>query len=423
MDGVILHGTFASQEGKRVAVAKFTSHEGFGGRPASSEALNPHGLRSIGSRAMGQAMLRGAERWLIPYLKRERHRLRMNSHEPVHACIAVCDHFEPLHDTDQAGALQAIGDWQSQWPKLVQEFRDSSGRGPRHSFFYPIEQYQSDLLAPLAALCGQTGSEVEVHLHHDGDTEASLTEKLNQGITDLTRHGLLTRDADGQARYAFIHGNWALDHSHPSGRKCGVRNELEVLRRTGCYADLTMPAAPDPCQTSTLNQVYYGHEDGRPKSHDHGQPVHVGKTAALRDRMDELLLVQGPLGLNWRSRKWGVVPRVENGEVARNSPPTMNRLQLWLELCPRVKGGPPWVFIKLHTHGGIRRNYDMLLGAPARRFYQGLAELVQKEAGFRYHFVTAREMVNLIHAAEDGKAGAPTEWFDYRYGRPPVIGE
>jgi hypothetical protein len=367
-------------------------------------------------------MLRGAEQWLWPYLTRERHRVSITPEKPLHACIAVCDHFEPLHDTDHGGALRALADWRTAWPKMVADYRDSSGRGPRHTFFYPIEQYHPEILDPLANLCAHTGSEVEVHLHHDGDTETTLTEKLLQGARDLSQHGLLSRDAAGRPCYAFIHGNWALDNSHPSGRKCGVSNELAVLKRTGCYADLTLPSAPDPCQVPVLNQVYYAREDGLPRSHARGIPVSARQTAPLRERDDHLLLVQGPLGLNWRRRKWNVLPRVENGEVAGNNPPSVIRLRLWLELCPRVQNGASWVFIKLHTHGGISKNYNMLLGQAARRFYEGLGAFARQTPGFHHHFVTAREMVNLIHAAEDGKNGDPLEWLSYRHSPPPNLG-
>lgn len=346
--------------------------------------------------------------------------MRITPDQPLHACIAVCDHFEPLHHTDKAGALRAIVDWQTAWPGLVESHRDSSGRGPRHTFFYPVEQYDPDLIAPVAALCAQTGSEVEIHLHHDNDNEASLTALLQKGVQDLAQHGLLSRGADGVAKYAFIHGNWALDNSRPDGRWCGVSNELDVLKRTGCYADLTLPSAPDACQTRTINSVYYAKEDGCAKSHDHGILVEAGKTALLRE--NHLLLVQGPLGLNWSRRKWGLVPRLENGDLTGANPPTLQRARLWLEFCPRVKNGAPWVFIKLHTHAGIPRNYRALLGDPARRFYDALAGLSRDVPGFHHHFVTAREMVNLVHAAEDGKTGSPAEWLDYRHGKPPVLG-
>jgi len=367
-------------------------------------------------------MLRGAQQWLLPYLRFRRHSACVSPDQPLHACIAVCDHYEPLHDTDLAGAERTVAHWQATWPRLVDEHRDSSGRGPRHSFFYPIEKYEPTLLAPLAELCHRTGSEVEIHLHHDGDTEATLTAKLEKCVADFASHGHLSRDASGRAKYAFIHGNWALDHSHPSGRKCGVPNELEVLRRTGCYVDMTLPSAPDPCQTSTINAAYYAREDGLPKSHDRGTPVEAGQTAPLRDKADHLLLVQGPLGLNWQRRKWGLIPRLENGDASGSNAPSIERLRLWLELCPRVKNGAPWVFIKLHTHGGISKNYTTLLGDPMRRFYADLAAMAKSMPGFHYHFVTARELTNLVHAAEDGKTGSPAEWLDYLHARPPVLG-
>ena len=34
----------------------------------------------------------------------------------------------------------------------------------------------------------------------------------------------------------------------------------------------------------------------------------------IRDDAARLLLVQGPLGLNWRWRKWGVLPKVEKSK-------------------------------------------------------------------------------------------------------------
>ncbi|WP_442975509.1 hypothetical protein, partial [Salmonella enterica] len=83
--------------------------------------------------------------------------------------------------------------------------------------------------------------------------------------------------ATGQAQWGFIHGNWALDNSHPNGWCCGIDNELIVLREEGCYVDYTLPAAPDPCQTRTINQIYYAADDPtKPKSHDTGVRVKVG---------------------------------------------------------------------------------------------------------------------------------------------------
>ncbi len=364
-------------------------------------------------------MIRALDRWLPSYLLRSRQRPAATPEQPLRVFIAVCDHFEPFHDTDKAGALKALSDWAERWPPLVAAHRDHSGRGPRHTFFYPIEQYDEAVIARLAALCQQTGSEVEVHLHHEDDTAASLTAQLELGLRQLAGHGLLSRDAAGRPRYGFIHGNWALDHSHPAGKHCGVPDELAVLKATGCYADFTLPSAPDPSQIRVINSIYYAREDGAPASHARGVPVAAGKTAPLAEQADQLLLVQGPLGLNWARRKLGLIPRIENADLTGANPPTLERFRLWTRLCPVVANGPPWVFVKLHTHGGISRNYHTLLGEPAQRFHRDLAAAAAADPALKYHYVTAREMVNLIHAAEQGAQGEPAAFYDVGLTPPP----
>ena len=365
-------------------------------------------------------MIRALDRWLPSYLLRSRRRPQGTPDQPLHVFIAVCDHFEPFHDTDKAGALKALADWQERWPTLVEAHRDSSGRGPRHTFFYPIEQYDADIIAQLAILCQRTGSEVEIHLHHANDTEATLAAQLQDGIRLLSSHGLLSRAPDDQPRYGFIHGNWALDNSHPQGKHCGVDNELAVLKATGCYADFTLPSAPDPSQIRLINSIYYAHEDGKACSHARGIHVQSGSSQHLSASPDHLLLVQGPLGLNPRRRKFGLIPRIENADLTGANPPTVDRFQLWTQLCPFVQNGPPWIFVKLHTHGGISRNYHTLLGDPAHRFHSDLATHARENPALRYHYVTAREMVNLIHAAETGNVSNPAKAFDALLSPPPM---
>ena len=38
---------------------------------------------------------------------------------------------------------------------------------------------------------------------------------------------------------------------------------------------------------------------------------------------------------------------------------------------------------------------------------------------FILHYVTAREMVNILHAAEDGHGGKPNQFRNYRYHMRP----
>jgi hypothetical protein len=365
-------------------------------------------------------MFRALDLWLPAWLNRE-----LTPQSPFgirHVMLCVCDHFEPFHDTEKAGALARMATWRREWPRLAGEFKDADGQPPKHTFFYPIEQYDSDVLETLAELCSASGSEAEIHLHHDRDTAENLRTTLLRGKDRLAGHGLLARDADGTVRYGFVHGNWALDDSHPHGRYCGVRGELAILRETGCYADFTLPSAPDRTQTRTINSLYYARSTPHRKSHDTGR-----RARADRDQKppgdDELLIVQGPLGLNWKQRKFGVFPRIENGDLTPANPPTIDRLRLWMDCRIAVESRPNWTFIKLHTHGANERNSAMLLGEPMRAFHRALAEYAAADPSLHIHYVTAREMVNVIHAAEAGHSGEPHQFRDSRYTRTVPVPE
>lgn len=293
--------------------------------------------------------------------------------------------------------------WCREYPRLFSRFRDADGRPPRHTFFYPIEMYRPTEIERIAGLCEGGFGEVEVHLHHDNDTSENLRSTLlNWKRLLREKYQLLSTDKQtGEVRYAFIHGNWSLDNSRADGRKCGVNNELDVLRETGCYADFTMPAYPSECQTRKINSIYYAVDDPqRPKSHDDG--VDVGSAPQAPN---SLMMVQGPLLLNWRSRKWGLVPRVENSNLQGNQAPSARRLDLWLRAHIHVPSRPDWIFIKLHTHGAPEANQAVILGQPMVRFHEFLSARAATDERFQFHYVTAREMYNLVKAAEAGWQG------------------
>ncbi|MDF1852658.1 MAG: hypothetical protein P1U85_17610 [Verrucomicrobiales bacterium] len=355
-------------------------------------------------------MFRAIDKWLLPYLKRRPQR----SEQRTHVMIAICDHFEPLHHSNESGARKRIARWEKEFPKFVEEFRDPGGHPPKHTFFYPAEQYSAALLDPLAGLCRKTGSEVEVHLHHDGDTEEGVRAALEEGKMNFREHGLLPEDASGQVRFAFIHGNWALNHSHPEGKGCGVEREIPILRRAGCYADFTMPSAPSPTQARFVNGIGYLRDLPGRRALDEVEPAISGEGKERRENENELLMIQGPLALNWQRRKWGILPRVENGDLTGANPPTASRFRLAFDQAISVERHPDWVFIKFHTHGGIERNFEMLLGEPMRRFHESLSRLEDVTP----HYVTAREMANLVHAAEDGRSGDPDPYRDYCFQLP-----
>jgi hypothetical protein len=333
--------------------------------------------------------------------------------EPVHLLLCVADHYEPeWGDPPPAVADARVHRWIEHYPRLFGGFCDCDGRPPRHTFFFPMECYRPGQVGALAGLCGQGFGEVEVHLHHGGETPERLHRMLAGYKEVLDReHGLLSRQRSTDATvYGFIHGNWALDNSRPDGRMCGVNNELDILRETGCYCDFTMPSAPDePTQVRKLNSIYYAKDDPeRPRSHERGVDLGAGPPPA-----GSLLLIQGPLVLDWRRRKWGLLPRVENGCIQGTQPARAERVDSWLRARVQAPSRPDWFFVKLHTHGAPEHNQKVLLGEPMVQFHRDLARRADEDPSFRYHYVTAREMYNLAKAAEAGWTGSVNEARDF----------
>jgi hypothetical protein len=345
---------------------------------------------------------RNLQYWVGSYLRQScRRRSTRDPGRPVQVLLCIADHFEPAWGgAVQTTADQRVAAWTSRYPLAFNGFRDSDGRPPRHTFFYPIDQYEPHRVDALAELCRQGFGEVEIHLHHDHDTAENLDRTLRHFTSVFAdRHGLLGRAGDGRTMYGFVHGNWALANSRPDGRWCGVNNEIDVLRQTGCYADFTLPSAPDETQTRKINSIYYALSDAtQGKSHDWG--IDAGAASPPRDG---LLLIQGPLSLGWSGGR--LMPRIENGCIQRSQPPTMARLDRWIRANVHVPSRPDWVFVKLHTHGATEANQRVLLGDAMIEFHRSLAKRAAADARFCYHYLSAREMYNLAKAAEAGWTG------------------
>jgi hypothetical protein len=375
-------------------------------------ALALLGLVAAGWLVYRQLRRRGLTPWLVPYLLQARRRSRPGPGDEVHLLLCFADHYEPRagHAPPEQARARVVY-WAREYPRQLGGFRDSDGRPPRHTFFYPLEEYEPEHLDLLAGLCRQGYGEVEIHLHHDRDTADGLRHKLTDFKNLLAeRHGLLARHRQtGELAYGFIHGNWALCNARPDGHWCGVNEELGVLRATGCYADFTLPAAPNLAQTRKVNSIYYAWDrPGRPRSHDTGLDVGKGTPPD-----NSLLLIQGPLLLYWAGQGRLPRPRVENGCVQATQPPALGRVGRWLQARVQVPARPDWFFVKLHMHGAPEASHEVLLGEPMRRFHEGLVRLAQENPRFHYHYVTAREMYNLVKAAEAGWQGGGAEARDY----------
>lgn len=329
--------------------------------------------------------------------------------------FAVCDHYEPeWNRPDPATARARVTAWHERYPMLASEFVDADGRGPQHSFFFPGEEYHDDYFDMLDDLVRRGHGEVELHLHHDGATEASMRAEVQAYLETYAARGHFARDpADGRIRYAFIHGNWCLANARPDGRWCGVDAELPLLFETGCYADFTFPAAPDVSQPNIVNQIYWPMGDlARRRAHEWGREARVGER--FNDRM---LMVTGPLSLARRDDK--PVPRIEYGALTAHDPGRESRVKTWVDQNIHVVGRPEWIFVKVYTHGAPEAQGDAYLGEGGRSLHRGLAAY-NDGARFKLHYVTAREMYNIAMAAMAGEAGDPNDFRDYVLPPPPI---
>jgi hypothetical protein len=359
---------------------------------------------------------RNIDRWILPFLRREWTGPSPAPGTTRHLMFCFVDHYEPGFERPGLEVeLARVARWRRELPALCEGHVDADGRAPVHTFFFPEEEYRSEHLASLVELCRLGLGEIEVHLHHDDDTAEGLREKLRRFTRTLVdRHDALPVDADGRPQWAFIHDNWCLDNSRPDGRWCGVDNELLVLKEEGCYADFTFPSAPDVCQPPTINSIYYATDDaGRPCSHFHGTRVRVGAAPS-----GDLMLIQGPLGFMWHSRKFGLIPRIENADVRTTSPPSSERIDAWVRTGIHVAGRPEWIFVKVHTHGAPERDSDTLLGERMRAAFTHLESRYNDGTDWRLHYVSAREAYNIVKAAEAGRGGDPNAYRDFLIARP-----
>jgi hypothetical protein len=341
---------------------------------------------------------------------------------PVHLMIALGDHFEPAIDPASGRTRvprpeqeRRLERWTREYPEVVDRWRDHDGRPLTHTYFYPAEQYDGGLVEMLAEHCHAGWGEVEVHLHHgwDAPDTGDNTRRVLTEFRDRLafRHRCLSLEAGSdQPRYCFVHGDFALANSS-GGHACGVDSEMKILAQTGCYADFTLPTGPlHRAQTAKINSVY---ECALPLDqvapHRQGRDLNVGRFPQIFP-----LMVQGPLLADLQRSVRSMKLVIETGAVTRPNPATIHRLSLWKQARVRVQGRPDWLFIKLHCHSMDPTQKDAVIGDSFRKF---LEELVAGAATRKetLHFVTARELTNILLAACDGREGDPGQYRDYRF--------
>ena len=357
-------------------------------------------------------------RWSLPWLlrypawrAREWANRARDAVTPTHLIILVANHFEPPIGPTGLPALE-------RWCKLARgtgdAVRDQDGTPFRHTNFFPAEQYDPTLLEMMAELQDHGFGEVEVHLHH-GVERPDTAENTKRQLLEFRdviaeRHRCLSRESESAPpRYAFVHGNWALANS-AGGKFCGVDSEMQILADTGCYADFTLPSAPDRSQVPRLNDIYQcGHPLTEARPHRSGPGLKVGDKPKLP------IIFTGPLVFDWTRRVKGLpLPRLDDGALAQNYPLNLGRLDRWKSAHISVEGRPEWTFVKLYAHGFFEWDQDAMIGEQMKRFLSEALEFGERTGQFKITFASAREAFNMVMAALDGRSGNPGDYRDYR---------
>ncbi len=353
---------------------------------------------------------RGLRHWLPQHLMgKMKTKVKYDDNAPVHIMICVADHFEPFHGADNVmEAAEKIKIWSEKYPMIADRYSDSDGVKPQHTWFYP-PHHDSCFLKDIVELCKRGYGDVEMHLHHNQmdpfpDTAETLRTKIMKCVEDYSKYGIFCLP-DGTKKFAFVHGDWSLNNSR-GPEYCGINNETDILGSCGCFADFTFPSL-GAAQPSVLNKMYYIKNGlNRAKSYNHGREVKVGGKSE-----DEFLMVQGVIGLRKKFKKYRVA--IEYSNIDEKDKLSAERMDFLIKNAVRIKGMTNWLFIKLHTHGAKNSDFDSVIGYSTELMCDYMEKNFKNVKNYHYHYVTAREMYNIIKAAEAGMLGNPNQYRDF----------
>jgi hypothetical protein len=345
-----------------------------------------------------------ADKWILTYVEKE-----LSGSEDIdsgavrHVVFTFVDHYEPGYKEEEA--FENHTKWMALYKKAIEGHVDSYGNSIKYTWYYPYDQRIDKVLVSLTKAVHDGLGEVEMHWHHPKSDNEKFPRELKEAIAWYNQYGaLLVCGNRVETRFSFIHGNWALDNSL-NGRLCGVSREIEYLFDQGAYADLTFSTIGTDAQpTERINAIYYVNEDEGSKSYNDGPLVEKDKVVD-----NKMMMIQGPMSINFLKGF-----SLEYGALETYARPDKNRIERWIDADIHVKGRPEWTFVKLYSHGIqsediMRAYFGKLLGD---------IEQYAKEEKLRLHYMTSRELYNVIKAAEKGMEGDPEQYRDFVVPKP-----
>ena len=108
---------------------------------------------------------RGVRLWGAGLLRAELTREAPPADRAVHYYVCVADHFEPRWRRPSLDEeRRRVGRWVHEYPALARRHRDSFGRAPVRTLFFPVEEYRPEHLDALCEGVRAGLFDVEVHL-------------------------------------------------------------------------------------------------------------------------------------------------------------------------------------------------------------------------------------------------------------------
>ncbi len=333
---------------------------------------------------------------------------------PVHLIFCLVDHYEPgTGGVPPEIEKTRVNELLEKYPVLANKHKDYYGNKPKRTWFFPPHYHRLGNLRKLVSLCEDGYGEIELHLHHgkiQPDTAKNLQATILQCIEEYSKFGIFGEES-GKKRYAFIHGDWALNNSR-NGKFCGVNDEISILNKTGCFADFTFPSL-DEANPRKINTIFYAKDDiHKPRSYDeNGQSVRKNSPGDTG-----LMIIQGPLFPFFKNRNLFSL-RITGDVIDGELPGPEKKVRGWVNTGIHIKGKSNWIIIKAHTHGAV--DASTVLGEEMDEIFLQFETKYNDGKKFVLHYVTARELYNIIRAVVDGKDDDNPEVFRDYLIKPP----
>lgn len=335
----------------------------------------------------------------------------------VHIMMTVADHWEPGWKAPQNTEKAKM--WLEDYPAVASKHHDADGVMPQHTWFCANIEKPTNHLQVISKACFNELGEMEIHIHHDGNKTEEINTKemsdyIDSYLAKMNRYGAcLTTTTKPKAYFGFVHGIWALDNSFKDTngirRYCGINNEIDLLISKGCYADFTLPyygGTQGPYKWK--DKIMITKDSPEPASYDMLENIREVAFKGERPKPNELLLIPGP--------------STDSNNIDWHGPRTLDRMKKWIKANIHVKGKDNWIFIKLYTHSSQvserEEGRSAFVGEVADKFFTDIEREFNDGSKYQLHYVSAREMYNIIIAASDGKTGNPNQYRDYAIEKP-----